>query len=80
MININKKLINNYLTGEDTSPYEISILENNLDFMKEVINTSKDYKIYNLCSEELKRNCDFIVFLINKFPHEYHFLKEIIDY
>lgn len=80
MVNINKKLINNYLAGEDTSPYSLASLENDLNFMKEVINASHDYKIYNLCSEELKQNCDFIVFLVNKFPHEYHFLKEIIDY
>lgn len=78
--NFGNKLIKNYINGDDLGKYSIEELENNSYFMKEVIDYTNDYKIYNLCSDNLKKNYSFIKYLINKFNKNYEFIDNISSY
>ena len=73
-------LIKKYINGEDLGEISVEELENNKDFMKEVIEHTNDYKIYNLCSDNVKKDYDFVNYLINKFPNNYEFINNISKY
>ncbi len=70
-------LIKKYINGEDLGEISVEELENNKDFMKEVIEHTNDYKIYNLCSDNVKKDYEFINYLINKFPNNYKFIDNV---
>lgn len=65
-----KKLIIDYIYGNDIENYDIDILEEDPSFMKEVIKLSKDKNIYNLCSDNIKTNYGFIKTIIETFKKE----------
>ena len=73
------KTIVNYINGDEISDYDIDYLENNPQFMMEVINFSHDKNMYNLCSNEIKKDYEFIIFLIYKFKDDLKFLTKIVD-
>lgn len=68
----NNSLIFDYITGKEIE--NIEELENDFEFMKQVINHTNDKKIYNLCSNDLKNNYLFIKFMINKFSNNHNFI------
>lgn len=72
-------LIKNYINGEDLGDYSIDELENDKDFMIKVIDYSNDKNMYNLCSDELKKDYDFIKYLILKFKDDIDFITKIAD-
>ena len=74
------KLINDYINGNDIDGYEIDDLENDYEFMEEVINSSNDKNFYNLCSDEVKVNHDFVLFLIDKFKSDGEFVGKVVGY
>ncbi len=73
----NLELINKYINGEDLEGYNVDELENNPIFMKQVIVASNDKNMYNLCSESVKQNYDFVSFLINKYSSDIKFIDEV---
>ena len=74
----NNKLVIDYINGEDIE--NIEALENDFDFMKAVIDKSNDKNFYNLCSNDLKINHDFVLYLIYKFSDNKSFITEVVDY
>lgn len=72
-----KKLIKDYIDGNDTS-VDVDILENDLDFMKAVIDYSGDQNLYNLCSDDIKYNCEMIKFLIERFHENSEFIINLV--
>lgn len=73
----NKKLVRDYIKGNDLD-VDLEILENDLDFMKAVIDVSNDEKLYGLCSEDIKYNYEMIKFLINKFHDNLDFIIKVV--
>lgn len=61
---IDVSLVRKYINGEDLKDISMDELENDPNFMLSVINVSKDIKMYNFCSDEVKCNYDFVKKLI----------------
>lgn len=75
-----KLLIFDYLCGNDIIGYNIDELENDFEFMIEVIKVSKDKNIYNLCSQNIKQNYQFVKTLIEIFNDDFSFLDNVVDF
>lgn len=75
-----KEIINKYILGEEIKDFSLDDLENDKEFMKEVINATNDNKIYELCSKELKKDYEFIKWLIMKFQNNITFICKVADY
>ena len=73
-------MIDDYINGESFDEDELEKLENNKKFMQAVIDKSNDYKLYNLCSNNLKKNTDFVKYLISKFSYNLDFICNVTDY
>lgn len=73
----NTRLIWNYINGEEIK--NIDELESDYKFMLEVLRITNDKNMYNLCSEEMKNNHDFIKSVIEIFKKDKKFIKQIID-
>lgn len=71
------KIIQDYIDGNEIRKYSLEELENDADFMKEVLKTTKDYKMYNLCSERLKQDYDFVKWVILKFKNNITFIDKV---
>lgn len=76
----NNKLISAYINGEDIEEYSIDDLENDKIFMMLVITRTNDKNFYDLCSDELKVNYEFVSFLIKKFENNISFICKVADY
>ena len=79
MSKYNKSLIYDYINGNDIENYNVEELENDYEFMKLVINVSKDKNIYKLCSDKLKNNYEFIKFIIYKFKNDIDFICKVAN-
>lgn len=75
-----KELINRYINGEDITTHDIDELENDKDFMMQVISVSGDNNFYNLCSDDVKCDYEFVKYLIIKFKDKIDFVCEVADY
>lgn len=71
------KLVYKYINGEDIDEYTIDELENDVSFMIEVLKLSKDKKMYELCSYNVKKDFEFINFLIEYFKNDQDFIIKI---
>lgn len=74
-----KKLILDYVSGNDIEDYDIDELENEYEFMMEVIEYTKDKNMYSLCSDEVKNNYMFVKFLIETFHEDIEFVVEVTN-
>lgn len=74
-----KELIDKYIKGEDIKNYQIEELENNKDFMIQVIKETNDKKIYNLCSENVKKDYEMVKFLTLNYNNDLDFITSIAD-
>lgn len=73
MVDLN--LVSDYINGEDLN-CDVEVLENNPDFMLEVLRLSMDTKMYELCSDTVKNNFNFVVGIINLFSDDnFEFVK-----
>ena len=72
------ELINKYIMGYEID--NIDELENNKSFMMQVIDKSNDYRLYNLCSDKLKKNYSFVKYLVLKFKDNVDFISKVADY
>ena len=75
-----KKIIKDYILGYEIEDYSIEELENDIDFMTMVIDITNDEKIYNLCSNSLKKDYSFVKYLILKFKNNINFICNVADY
>lgn len=79
MIKYNKDLVKRYINGDDIDEYSLDELENDFNFMQQVIETTNDKNVFFLCSDELKDNIEFIKYIINKFSKDKKFIIEVAD-
>lgn len=75
-----RELINKYINGDDIDNYSIEELENDKEFMIQVIETTNDKNFYNLCSEKLKKDYSFVKYIIYKFRNNINFICNVADY
>lgn len=75
----NKQVLLNYINGLDTMGYELEDLENDKEFMMEAILYTKDKNLYELCSNELKKDYEFIRFMITTFSSDKKFINDIAE-
>ncbi|MBQ3021325.1 MAG: hypothetical protein IJD92_03780 [Bacilli bacterium] len=71
------KLINDYINGNDIENYTLDELENNSNFMLSVIKYTQDKRIYNLCSNKLKNDYEFIKEIILFFKDDFKFINKV---
>ncbi len=76
----NKQLVIDYINGNDIEDYNLNELENDKLFMTKVIDYSNDEKMYNFCSDDLKKDYEFIKYIILKFRNNIKFITEVADY
>ena len=74
-----KELINKYIKGEDIKNYQIEELEDDKDFMIQVIKETNDKKIYNLCSEKVKKDYEMVKFMVLAYNNDLKFIADIAD-
>lgn len=72
-----RKLVLDYINGNDIPDYDIKSLENDIEFMQQVIEISNNKDMYECCSDELKNNYEFVFYLINKFKRDSKFISEL---
>ncbi len=77
MIKINRALVKRYINGESVVPFKVEDLENNPEFMEEVLISSKDKKYYEKCSTAVKGNFDFAIKIMTFFMEDKEFVKEV---
>ena len=75
----NKELIKKYIKGEDIKNYQIEELEDDKDFMIQVIKETNDKKIYNLCSEKVKKDYEMVKFMVLAYNNDLKFITDIAD-
>ena len=71
------KTVFDYLVGNDIEDYDIDELENNPEFMAEVV--CRDKKSYNLCSNEIKINISFIRRVLDHYKNDIEFALKVYD-
>lgn len=72
------KLINKYIMGFPID--NVEELENDKDFMIEAIDKSCDYRLYNLCSDEVKKDYSFVKYLVLKYNNNLDFICNVVNY
>lgn len=75
----NKQLILDYISGKEIDENILKELENNEEFMTYVIKLTRDIKMYNYCSDELKDSYTFVRFLIDLFKDEPLFVTKLVE-
>ena len=73
----NTKLIYDYINGEFIAEEVLNELENNRGFMREVIKLTSDKRMYDFCSDDLKKDYSFGKFLIFKFNDDISFIDRV---
>lgn len=71
-------LVYKYVNGLEIDE-DIDELENNYEFMMQVLSLTKDSKMYNFCSDELKSNYEFVKNVILLFKDDIKFITEVAD-
>jgi len=74
-----ENLINDYINGNDMDDDILEQLEDNTDFMIEVIKKSNDKKMYFFCSENVKKDFRFVEFFIKKFKDDINLINKVAD-
>ena len=69
-----------YISGNDIEEYDIDELESDKSFMISVFDFSNDENIYNLCSDNLKKDYEFVKYIVFKFKDDINFITTVADY
>ena len=69
-------LINRYINGLDIEEYTIDELEDDPEFMLEVIKKTGDKNIYNLCSSSVKLDYQLVKYLVLNFSNDLDFIVD----
>ena len=73
-------LVEDYVSGKINEPIKLKNLYNNITFMELLLLNTRDSKYYNLCSEELKNNIDFVIFLSKLFDDDLNLVFSMINH
>lgn len=80
MTKYSREVIVNYIFGNDLGEgYSIGKLENSSEFMKEVLLLSKDKNFYNLCSNRVKKNYEFVKAVVLNFNNDIDFIVKVAE-
>lgn len=74
-----RKLIFDYVSGNDINNFNIDDLENDYLFMIDVINYTRDKATYNWCSDVVKNNHEFVKFILTTFKDDINFIVKVAD-
>lgn len=74
----NQTTIKNYINGEEVE--NIDKLESDQDFMLEVMRKTRDKQIYNLCSDNLKKDSYFVQEVVELFQDDKEFIIKVANY
>lgn len=77
MVKYKKQHVLDYISGNDLD-IDIEELENNKDFMLEVIKLTRDKRMYNYSSNTVKNNCEFIIELLKFFQDDLDFCYKLV--
>lgn len=80
MIKYSKDLIDKYINGDDIDTYNVDELEDDINFMMQVIGISGDSNFYELCSDRVKCDYTFIKYLIFRFKDKLEFICKAADH
>lgn len=69
-----KKMIFDYVNGNDLDGYNIEDLENDVDFMMQVIDYTGDKNIIRLCGDDVLNNYVFVKYIVKKFSNDKDFI------
>ncbi len=72
------KLVDKYIMGFPID--NVDELENSKSFMMQAIDKSCDYRLYNLCSDKVKKNYSFVKYIVLKFNNNLDFVCNVADY
>ncbi len=72
-------LINKYINEEKTPDYNIYDLQNDEAFMSEVIMTTHNKEYYRRCSDNLKKNQKFVLFVVETFIDDEKFVSYVVE-
>ena len=75
----NEKLIEDYVLGNDIEDYDIVDLENDFDFMYDVLIYTKDTEMFNFCSDELKNNVRFLREVLDIFKDDKKIVLKLVN-
>lgn len=78
-IKYNKTMVNDYIIGNDILEYELEELENDAKFMSDVMIQSKDIKMYDFASDDVKSDYYFVRTVIETFKENEDFIIEVAD-
>lgn len=78
-IKYDETMVNDYISGNDILEYELEELENDAKFMSDVIIQSKDMKMYDFATEEVKINYYFVRTVIETFKENENFIIKVAD-
>lgn len=79
MKSLDKKMVLDYINGNDINEVSIDELENNVDFMKEVIKITKDKNMCNFCSDSVLKNYEFVKYVVETFKDDVPFITKIAN-
>ena len=74
-----KKIIYDYIMGNDLGEYSSEELEDNKEFMIDVIEKTNDKRMYNLCSNNVRLDYEFVKYIVLKFRDDVDFIKKVAD-
>ena len=66
------KIVADYINGNRNKK-----LEDNIDFMKLVIEKTNNKEYYDNCSDRLKDDYNFVIYLLKKFAEDTSFISKI---
>lgn len=72
-------IIRDYILANDINEQDVEKLENDVDFMISVIKYTKDRNMFRFCSDKVKKNYDFIKFMIFTFKNDLDFICQLSD-
>lgn len=79
MKKVSKKLVYDYIMGNDIPEEKLETLEDNQEFMLEVLKYTRDKEMFFFASDRLKEDVNFICKVANLFNTDYEFLEELYN-
>lgn len=75
----NRKIVYDYIYGNDIENYTLEELENDPIFMSKVILLSRDKNFYHYVEDSIKQDYSFVKSLLEAFPEDDKFLMNAVD-
>lgn len=73
------RLVYDYIWGNDIEEYNIDDLENDPEFMLQVMEKTRDKKMYDFCSDSVKTDYAFVRNIIELFKDDFKFICNVVD-